>query len=258
MSTIVPGDAQVAAAPGDAAQKPAGAPDGFVPVAALQDERGNTSKAREESLRYRTALELHGFQMLEDGTVVPPAGPAQTRDDQGRFAPATPAYPPRLVALAEKLGVTAEELGEAVFDTVRPVGEVLMTSVGETTSDSILSRLERSDPDYEVYRPTLEAALKAVPPGQRITRAYVDQLATWSKGKHLDAISDRRAQRKADGGTVVGRFTEGAASGSQGTPQVGLPPDVASRMTAMGASADDLKRAADIRATRLANERRGS
>ena len=199
----------VGAAPQTEAKPGETPPEKTVPLAALVSEQDNTRKAREEAARYRATLDAYGFQVQDDGAVLPPAP---------REAP-TKTYPPRLQALAERLGVEPEELQAAIGETVGPMAETYSAPFGAGVAELYKQVLAERDPDYEIYKDGIDKHLKTLPSNYR---AHPDALAfavKLAKIDHFDALTKRAVEReKAGQGKVVGRFVEGAAPGTQEGP----------------------------------------
>src|SRR3990167_155504 len=177
----------------------------MVPLAAVEGEqRASAAKMQ----RIREALEPRGWQVLDDGNLVPPP-------ETVAVAPATPGVPPRVQAFADALGVDVATVQGAFEDMAQPFA----APIAAGTAEVYKTMLADKDPDYEVYKGDIDKHLNQLPANIRAHPQAVQFAVRLAKADHLDKLVERGMERKAAGqGKVVGRFMEGAAPGTQEGP----------------------------------------
>jgi len=231
MSTVGPNEPPVAAAPGepkgDAAQPVAGdarTPSGFVPVAAIQDERKNTERARQEAATYRAHMELAGWTIGEDG--IPVAPPP-------RQEPSVPAVDPlrqlpaEFVQYAQARGEDPMELARAWGSLFGMMATPVISSVTQGNADLYKDLYRQRDQDFDLYEKSIDKYLGYAPPYLRGTADAMKLAIKGAREEHVEEIIKRGIERGKNPGKAVGRWTEGAAPGNQAEP----PPDSFSEET---------------------------
>ena len=195
-------------------------PAGFVPLAALTGEQTNTTRAREEAATLRAHMELAGFRFGEDGTPVAPIPPAP--------APVTPRISPAVETLATQLGIEPSALQGAIRETLAEQAPMYMDPLARQSFEQVKRGMAADDRTFPIYAKTFDAEIEKRVGGlpshlHSMARAHpqiIEDARAAAIVKHLPEIL---AQAGRTGpGTVVGRFTEGTASGT-GVPQTTRP-----------------------------------
>src|SRR3972149_2398769 len=156
-----------------------------VPLAAVEGEqRASAAKMQ----RIREALEPRGWQVLDDGNLVPPPEPVAV-------APATPGVPPRVQAFADALGVDVATIQGAFEDMAQPFA----APIASGTAELYKTMLADKDPDYEVYKDDIDKHLNQLPANIRAHPQAVQFAVRLAKADHLDKLVERGMERKAAG-----------------------------------------------------------
>lgn len=198
-------------------------PPGFAPISALQGEQANTAKAREEALRYRTHLELHGFTFDEQGN---PSAPAAAAPPPTIPQPA--AIDPETAELAASIGIDAEKLQRVIDKRVVQTGGVLLDPITRQGFEQSKRGYATDDPDFSIYAKSFEEEVNKrvgnLPREyQAVARTHPELLndaRAAAKAKHWPELLDKAVERKVQEktGKVRGTFTEGAAPGAGEAP----------------------------------------
>jgi len=219
--------------PGDSPQAPATQPaappkppEGFAPIAAVSAEQKIAKEAREQLANYKAQMQLYGWQEGQDGTLLPPQQVPQAQAPQaqvpaGGFGPATQ-------SLAERLGVTAQELAGVISEVTGPMAAQYASPLAEGMATIYSQNLSTSDPYYAIYEKDFKAQLRTIPAQVRGHPQALEWARQIAKGMHTEEIATKIAEQRANPGRAVGSFNvEGASPGAGSGSPAQLPPELA-------------------------------